>query len=95
MSPKAHTTYFLVVFDNDAGRRISLTEFGDPEEAVRCYDEVESEYLDHPRIEVVLLGAAAEDAIRLTHPRYFYDGYRGSDTFESLLAPFKDLIAAS
>jgi len=94
MSPKAHTTYFLVVFDNDAGRRISLTQFDDPEEAVRCYDDVEAEHLDDSRIEVVLLGAGSEDAIRLTHPRYFYDGYQGSDTIESMMAPFKDLIAA-
>ena len=95
MSPKPHTTYFLVVFDNDAGRRISLNAIDDPHEAIRRYDEVEATYLDLPRVEVVLLGAASEDAIRVTHPRYFYDGYHSSDSIESMMAPFKHLIAAN
>ncbi|MYE67159.1 MAG: hypothetical protein F4236_03025 [Acidimicrobiia bacterium] len=39
--------------------------------AVGPDDEREREYADRPHIEVVLLGADSEEAIRVTHPVYF------------------------
>lgn len=65
------TIHFLITYDHDTRRQISMEQFTDDEAAVGAYGEREREFEDNPRIEVVLLGADSESAIRVTHPNYF------------------------
>lgn len=66
--------YFLLVYDQRAGRLLELVEFGPEEraEALRRRFEREELELGSPSIEVVVLGAASQDALRRTHGRYFH-----------------------
>ncbi len=50
-----------------------MEEFTNGARAVEAYGDLERQYEDQPRIEVVLLGADSEEAIRVTHPNYFDD----------------------
>ena len=67
---------FLIEYDRTNGRLVNLIQFADSErqKAEGCRLELELS-LKHERIEreVVLLDAASEDALRLTHRRYFED----------------------
>lgn len=65
--------YFLVVYDQRAGRLLELDEFGAEEraEALRQRFAREALELDNPSIEVVVLGAESRNALRRTHGRYF------------------------
>ena len=76
---------FLIVFDHDTGRQISLEEFYNTAEAIKAYSEREEQYEDDARVEVVLLGAGSIRAIRVTHSNYFRDA---ADPFANLLASF-------
>lgn len=78
---RRRTIDFLITFDHDARKRISLEEFRDAAEALKAYSEREEQYRDNPRVEVVLLGADSIDAIKVTHPNYFDDT---DDIFVSL-----------
>ena len=71
MNAMNDTIHFLITYDHDARRQISMEQFTDDEAAVGAYGDREREFEDNPRIEVVLLGADSEDAIRVTHPNYF------------------------
>ena len=50
-----------------------MDQFTNGSRAVEAYFDTEREFEDNPRIEVVLLGADSEEAIRVTHPNYFDD----------------------
>ena len=67
------TIDFLIAFDRDARKQISLEEFRNTAKAVKAYGEREEQYRDNPRVEVVLLGAESIDAIKVTHSNYFED----------------------
>lgn len=73
MTAMDDTIHFLITYDHDARRQISMERFLDDEMAVKAYGEREREFEDNRRIEVVLLGADSEDAIRVTHANYFED----------------------
>lgn len=68
---KRKTIDFLITFDHDARKQISLEEFRNTAQAVKAYGEREEQYRDNPRVEVVLLGAESIDAIKVTHSNYF------------------------
>ncbi|MCY3861107.1 MAG: hypothetical protein OXG67_03950 [bacterium] len=70
---KRKTIDFLIAFDHDARKRISLKEFRNTAQALKAYSEREEQYRDNPRVEVVLLGAESIDAIKVTHSNYFDD----------------------
>ena len=70
---KRETTDFLVTFDHDARKQISLEEFRNTAQALKAYNEREEQYRDNPRVEVVLLGAESLDAIKVTHSNHFDD----------------------
>jgi hypothetical protein len=76
---------FLIEYNRQQGRMISLKSFDDSDKvkAQDCRLELElslnANGLEH---EVVLLEAESETAIRLTHGRYFYD-------LSELIARFK------
>ncbi|WP_419855059.1 hypothetical protein [Candidatus Poriferisodalis sp.] len=70
---RCKTIHFLIAYDHDTRSRIVMEEFTNGARAVEAYGDLERQYEDHPRIEVVLLGADSEKAIRVTHPNYFDD----------------------
>lgn len=74
--------HFLLVFDHDAGRLIYEKPYTDGTEAVAAYSEMEKEYEDRRRIEVVLVASDSLDTIRRTHGNYF----DGSVTIDDLLS---------
>ena len=65
------TIYFLLTYDRSQRRLANMERFRDGKKAVDAYGEREREFADRPHIEVVLLGADSERAIRVTHPIYF------------------------
>ncbi|MCY3585833.1 MAG: hypothetical protein OXG76_09090 [Acidimicrobiaceae bacterium] len=67
------TIHFLIAYDHDTRTRVRMDEFTNGVRAVEAYFDMEREFEDRPRIEVVLLGADSEEAIRVTHPNYFDD----------------------
>ena len=67
------TIYFLLTYDRSKLRLVDIERFRDGEKAIDLYGERERQYADQPHMEVVLLGADSEDAIRVTHPTYFRD----------------------
>ena len=68
---RGRTIHFLLTYDRSERRLVNIERFRDGRKAVDAYDEREREFADRPHIEVVLLGADSEDAIRVTHPIYF------------------------
>ena len=65
---------FLVEYDRASGTLLRLTQFPDAlrEEASNARLELEIQLLGISVVrEVVLLEAASEDALRMTHDRYF------------------------
>lgn len=66
-------SYFLIVYDRAAGQLRELRRFPDAEReaALAARFARERREQDHPNIEVMLLGAASEEALRQTHSRYF------------------------
>lgn len=70
---RGKTIYFLLTYDRSKLRLVDMERFRDGEKAVDRYEEREHQYADQPHMEVVLLGAECEEAIRVTHPTYFRD----------------------
>ena len=64
--------YFLLDYDRDRRRLVSITPIEDSAEALAAYSEAERVALGTPH-EVVLLGAESERDLRLTHSRYFFE----------------------
>ncbi len=68
---KGKTIHFLLTYDRSERRLVNMERFHNGRKAVDAYDEREHEFADQPHIEVVLLGADSEEAIRVTHAIYF------------------------
>jgi hypothetical protein len=62
---------YLIVFDRSMGRILRQVSFTDSLRALRARFATEREYTDRPDVEVVVLNADSEDALRRTHRRYF------------------------
>ena len=69
--PSGKTIHFLITYDRSKRQLVKMERFQNGRKAVDAYGEREREHADRPQIEVVLLGADSEDAIRVTHPVYF------------------------
>ena len=82
---KRKTIDFLIVFDHDARKQISLDTFPNTAAALKAYGEREEQYRDNPRVEVVLLGADSIEAIRVTHSNYFEDTADAIDNLRASL----------
>jgi hypothetical protein len=80
---KRKTIDFLITFDHDARRQISLDIFRDTDKALKAYSEREAQYRDNSRVEVVLLGADSIEAIKVTHSNYFEDTSKTGGTFKT------------
>jgi hypothetical protein len=70
---RGKTIHFLITYDRSKRRMVDMERYRDGKKAVDLYGERERQYADQPHMEVVLLGADSEDAIRATHPTYFRD----------------------
>ncbi len=57
--------------------------------AVRRYEQLEAEHRAAPDLEIVLLGSASLDQVRITHPHYF-NKERGSDSLTQLEESLSD-----
>ena len=67
------TIHFLLTYDRTKRCLVEIERFRDGNKAVDRYEKLEHQYADEPHLEVVLLGADSEEAIRVTHPTYFRD----------------------
>ncbi len=64
--------HFLIKFRPEVGELSDITAFDDAEIAARALAEAEREAIaTDQELQVVLLTAASEDILRLTHPHYF------------------------
>ena len=68
---RGKTIHFLITYDRSKRQLLNMERFHNGRKAVDAYGKREREYANRPQIEVVLLGADSEDAIRVTHPVYF------------------------
>lgn len=66
-------SYFLLAYDRNAGQLRELTEFGEADREIALAERFARERDTEGRqdLEVVLLGAPSEEALRRTHSRYF------------------------
>jgi hypothetical protein len=66
---------FLVVYNQSTGELLDLTEFGsdpgDRLQALRARQKAELDHEGEPEIEVVVLNAESQAALRRSHGRYF------------------------
>jgi len=62
---------FLLVYDRGTGTFVRKTRFDGSNEALRARFDAEAEFAATPNIEIVVLEAESEDALRRTHGRYF------------------------
>ncbi|HYD09547.1 MAG TPA: hypothetical protein VEA78_05540 [Acidimicrobiales bacterium] len=65
--------YFLLAYDQKAGRLVSQEEFPEAE-LERAQDrrfELEQQHRGTPGMEVVMLGAESIEQVKRTHRRYF------------------------
>jgi hypothetical protein len=64
--------YYVIVFDRDQREIVNLEEFNESREALKARFKRE---IDNPgsTLEIVVLGAENEEALKRTHSRYFGD----------------------
>jgi hypothetical protein len=63
--------HYLVVFDRRLGSIVRFFEFAQAGEALTARFDAEAEFMEDDDIEIVVLGAISEEALRRTHGRYF------------------------
>ena len=61
--------HFLIVYNRRTGDR-QMTEYTDAAQAIRARLEAESEN-SSPDVEIVVIGTASLDDLKVTHSRYF------------------------
>jgi hypothetical protein len=63
--------HFLLVYDRRRGALLETRPFDDRDAAFHARFEAERAHRTNPTIEVVVLSADSEEALRRTHARYF------------------------
>lgn len=63
--------HFLLVYDREAGQLVRQQQYETSAEAMTARFLAESEFADRREIEIVALVAESEEALRITHGRYF------------------------
>lgn len=86
MTTRRKTIDFLIAFDHDTRKQISLEQFRDTKRALEAYAALEEQYRSNPRVEVVLLGSDSIDTIKVTHSNYFEDAFEALNKFLARLA---------
>lgn len=64
-------SHFLIVFDRELSDVIEIRNFGDAKAALSARLGAESIYSGRPEVEIVVLTAKSQEALRGTHMRYF------------------------
>lgn len=83
--------HFLLVYDRANGRQLSVEEFGSNVEAsLERYLEVEREYADNPRMDIVLVGSDSLETVKITHASYFADAATTVAQVEDYLRRFTE-----
>jgi hypothetical protein len=62
---------FLLVFDRLEARLLSCRSYDERAAALRARFAAERMHADNPNVEVVVLGAESDEALKRTHARYF------------------------
>lgn len=62
---------YLIVFDRESSSILEMRQFEDARPALTARFEAEASYSDRPTVEIVVLNARSEEALRRTHLRYF------------------------
>jgi hypothetical protein len=62
---------YLIVFNRESSDVVEIHHFQDARIALEARLEAESRYSDRPEIEIVVLNAKSQEALRGTHRRYF------------------------
>ena len=63
--------HFLLIYDRKAGKLLRMQEFASSAEALDVRFAAERENDLDPNVEVVVISAASEAALRQSHGRYF------------------------
>ena len=63
--------FFLLVYDRTSGTILEQVEFDDEGAAMQARFDREDQYARRGDVEVVVLGAASLEQVKLTHGRYF------------------------
>lgn len=69
--------FFLVIYDRNSHRLVSMGEFGEDYDAAarsRAEAELRGVAAGNTNMEIVLLGAESLDVLNRTHSRYFIEG---------------------
>lgn len=85
---------FLLMFDRDTGGLIVDDLGTEQDAAVAAYEAAERAHRRDERLEIVLIGAASLDDIRVTHPHYF-NNERGTDSLTQLEEQVREERSAS
>jgi nucleotide-binding universal stress UspA family protein len=64
-------SYFLLVYDRNAGLLLRKERYEIGADAMRARFVAESEFTGRPEVEIVALAAEREDDLLVTHGRYF------------------------
>jgi hypothetical protein len=72
--------HYLLVFNRRASSIVRFSEFAQASEALTARFDAEAMYSDNRDIEVVVLGANSDAALRRTHARYFQGTKEMADT---------------
>jgi hypothetical protein len=62
---------YLIIYDRKLSDIIEIRDFDDSKAALSARLEAESTYSDRPEVEIVVLTARSQEALRGTHLRYF------------------------
>jgi hypothetical protein len=63
--------HFLLIYDRAGGRLVRQERFGSASEALQARFAAEDERGIQPDVEIVVISAASEAALRESHGRYF------------------------
>jgi hypothetical protein len=64
-------SHFLLIYDRDAGQLVRQESYATGDDAMRARFAAEGEFAGRDEIEIVALVAESEEAMRITHGRYF------------------------
>lgn len=64
-------TDFLLIYDRSKRRILEIRRFEDSSQALAAYGESEAANREDQKLEIVLLQAESEEALKRTHGQYF------------------------
>jgi hypothetical protein len=65
--------FYVLTYDQERGRILDIENYGPDgaDAALARRFELDRQYAERPTVEVVLLSAESQEALKLTHGRYF------------------------